>query len=273
MKHPLPSHPRAVVTGGASGLGRAFCLALADRGARLMIADIDEVGAAETKRLALGRGATEAITMRADVAVLEDVEALAERAQAAWGGADLVINNAGVATAGRVGETTMEHWRWLMSINLWGVIHGCHVFAQRFRAQGSGHIINVASAAGLLNAPEMGAYNVSKAGVIALSETLAAETRNENVHVTALCPSFFATNIGKNARGVESRQRDMVEKLMARARIDAEGVARHALRSVESGELHSVPMADARWLWRLKRATPGAFSALAAKGTKAMKNL
>src|SRR6185312_10510780 len=114
----------------------------------------------------------------------------------------LVINNAGVAVGGRVGEVALDDWRWIMGVNLWGVIHGCHVFATQLRAQGSGHILNVASAAGLLAPPGMAPYNVTKAAVVALSETLRGELRDAGVGVTVLCPTFFRTNIAASSRAV-----------------------------------------------------------------------
>ena len=122
-------------------------------------------------------------------------EALAAEADRAFGGTDLVVNNAGVAVGGPVGAVPLDDWKWIFGVNLWGVIYGCHVFVPRFKAQGHGHVINVASAAGLLSAPEMGPYNVTKAGVVALSETLAAELSGTGVGVTVLCPTFFRTNI------------------------------------------------------------------------------
>jgi len=177
---PLVDSPRAVVTGAGSGLGRAFCLELKKRGARLVCADIDEAAA---QRTASEVGGT---AVRCDVARIEDVEALAAAAERALGGVDLVVNNAGVAVAGPVGEVPLDDWRWIMGVNLWGVIYGCHVFAPRLKKQGRGHIINVASAAGLLAPPGMAPYNVTKAAVVALSETMSAELKQTGVGVTVL---------------------------------------------------------------------------------------
>jgi NAD(P)-dependent dehydrogenase (short-subunit alcohol dehydrogenase family) len=127
--------------------------------------------------------------MRCDVTRLADVRSLAE---ACTGAVDLVVNNAGVGAGGRIGELSIEDWRWT-DVDLYGVIHGCHVFVPILREQGRGHVLNVASAAGLLCAPHMAAYNVAKAGVVALSETLAAELAGSGVGVTVLCPTFFKT--------------------------------------------------------------------------------
>ena len=256
---PLVDSPRAVVTGAGSGLGRAFCLELRKRGARLVCADIDEAAAQKT---AAEVGGT---AVRCDVAKIEDVEALAAAADRALGGVDLVINNAGVAVAGNVGDVPLDDWRWIMGVNLWGVIYGCHVFAPLLRKQGRGHILNVASAAGLLAPPGMAPYNVTKAAVVALSETLGAELKPTGVGVTVLCPTFFQTNIGKNSRAMDGKQRALVEKLMARSKIQAGDVARLALDAAARNELYALPHADGRWMWRLKRWAPDSYATVTAK--------
>src|SRR5580704_16084470 len=255
----LPDHPRAVVTGAGSGLGRAFCVELAARGARIVAADIDLAAAEETARLVAGAGG-EAVVRRADVALAEDVEALAAEAERAFGGADLVVNNAGVAVGGPVGAVPLDDWKWILGVNLWGVIHGCHTFVPRFKAQGSGHVLNVASAAGLISGPGMGAYNVTKAGVVALSETLAAELAGTRVGVTVLCPTFFRTKIGESARDHTGRDtKRALHKLMDRARVQAPDVARFALAAADHGDLYALPHADGRWMWRAKRLAPAIF--------------
>jgi NAD(P)-dependent dehydrogenase (short-subunit alcohol dehydrogenase family) len=256
----LPKQPRAVITGAGSGLGRALSLELAGRGARLLLADIDEAGLAITAKLTGAAGA-ETATVRCDVSSAAEVEALAVSADERMGGTDLVINNAGVAVGGLVGEIPLADWTWIMGVNLWGVVHGCHSFLPRMKRQKSGHVLNIASTAGLIHAPGMGPYNVTKAGVVALSETLAAELVDTGVGVTVLCPTFFKTNIFASSRTTgEDAARAPVDRLMARARIQADGVARYAIDSVAAGRLHALPHEDGRWLWRAKRAAPGFFS-------------
>ncbi|MFT3766465.1 MAG: SDR family NAD(P)-dependent oxidoreductase [Minicystis sp.] len=255
----LPREPRAVVTGAGSGLGRAFCLELAARKARILAADINLAAAEETVRLVEAAGG-QAIPHRCDVAQPDEVEGLATRIEKEYGAADLVINNAGVAVGGPVGKIPLDDWRWIVGINLWGVIYGCHVFVPRFKSRGSGHIINVASAAGLLSAPEMAPYNVTKSGVVALSETLHAELSGTGVTVTVLCPTFFKTNIHRAAHShADAGTPDDIEKLMDRAKLQAPDVARFALDTADAGELYAVPHADGRWMWRLKRLAPEAF--------------
>jgi short-subunit dehydrogenase len=257
----LPSEARSVITGAGSGFGRALALELARRSSHLVLGDIDVASCEESARLALAAGARSVRTVRSDVTRLEDVEALAA---ACDGPIDLVVNNAGVASGGPIGVLPIETWRWTVEVDLFGVIHGCHVFVPRLRAQGRGHVLNVASAAGIVAAPGMAAYNVSKAGVIALSETLSAELAGTGIGVTVLCPTFFRTNIARSGRFTDDGVRAVAYRLVDRGK-SAEGVARAALASVERGELYSLPMLDAAWLWRLKRLLPGVFPKIIAR--------
>jgi NAD(P)-dependent dehydrogenase (short-subunit alcohol dehydrogenase family) len=257
----LSKQPRAVVTGAGSGLGRAFCIEIVKRNGRVIASDVDEASARATADLLKGA----ATPVRCDVTKVEEVEALAALAERDLGGVDLVVNNAGVAVGGKVGEVSMEDWRWLMGVNLWGVIHGCHVFVPRLRKQGGGHIINIASAAGFAGMPLMAPYCVAKSGVMALSEALYCELASAHVGVTVVCPTFFKTNIGKSSRGPEGIEqvRAMTEKLMDAGKLSAEDVARHALKTADAGDLYAIPMADARWLWRIKRLMPQRFLGIA----------
>jgi short-subunit dehydrogenase len=257
----LPKSPYAVITGAASGFGRALALLLAERGATLVLGDLDEAGLEETVELALARGARGAKRVHCDVTRLESVQALAGACEAE---VDLVVNNAGVSSGGAVGQAPLEDWRWTVEVNLFGVLHGCHVFVPILLAQGHGHILNMASAAGLLCPPRMGAYNVSKAGVVALSETLAGELEGTPVGVTVLCPTFFRTNICKNGRFPDERTRKTAEKLVRNGK-SAEEVALAALASVDKGRLYSVPMTDGRMFWRMKRLMPEGFRRTAGK--------
>jgi len=254
----LPQRPRAVVTGAGGGLGRALCLELARRRARVIAADID-LDAAEITAAAVRDAGGEARSVACDVAQEAQVWALAEHAAQAFGGADLIVNNAGVAVAGPMAEIPSADWAWIMGVNLWGVIYGCRAFIPRFKAQGHGAILNVASAAGLLCTPEMSPYNVTKAGVVALSETLCSELKPARIGVTVLCPTFFQTNIMQATRSHNGNHQHVAEKLMARAKIQAPEVARAALASVDAGELYSLPHADGAWAWRVKRVSPERF--------------
>lgn len=246
---------QSVITGAGSGLGRALALSLARRKGRLVVTDVNLESAEETARLARAAGAADATAYRCDVTRPED---LSDLSAAIAGPLDLVVNNAGVASAGRVGELSLDAWRWTIEVDLFGVIHGCHTFVPRLRAQGHGHVLNVASAAGLVHAPEMAAYCAAKAGVVALSESLAAELIGSGVGVTVLCPTFLKTDLLKTGRFASTESQLTAEKLMSRGK-DAGFVAEAALRSVEAGELHSLPMADGRLFWRMRRLAPHTF--------------
>lgn len=225
----------------------------------MLAADINLESAEETARLVRQAGG-EAIAHRCDVANADEVENLATTIEKAYGAADLVINNAGVAVGGPVGKVPLDDWRWIVGINLFGVIYGCHTFVPRFKTRGSGHIINVASAAGLVSAPDMAPYNVTKSGVVALSETMAAELQGTGVVVTVLCPTFFKTNIARAAHShTDKGTPDDIERLMDRTRVQAPEVARFAIDATDRGELFALPHVDGRWFWRLKRLVPEAF--------------
>lgn len=251
----LPSATRAVITGGGSGLGRALALRIADRKGRVLVADVNTSRADETVELIKSRGG-EAVAIRCDVSRLEDVEQLAETAEKLWGGIDLLVNNAGVAAAGPVGDLPIADWEWIMRINLWGAIHGCHVFVPKMKAQGRGFILNVASSAGIASFPDMAAYNVTKAGVISLSETLDAEVGGSGIAVSVLCPTFFKTNLMENFRAPSEEQRALADALFARSTMTADEVAEAGLRGLERGELIIIPQSDGNVVWRAKRLAP-----------------
>jgi NAD(P)-dependent dehydrogenase (short-subunit alcohol dehydrogenase family) len=257
-----------VITGAGSGLGRALSLQLARRRGRLLLSDLRLDRAEETAELCRREGAREVVAVAADVTRVEDVEALASRAEELWGGVDLLINNAGVGVGGEVGDTPLADWHFAFDVNLWGVVHGCHVFVPRFKRQGYGAVLNVASIAGLIHAPHMAPYNTTKAAVVALSETLRAELASSGIGVTVLCPGFFQTNILQETRSAAANYLRFAAGQMKLASLDADDVASYALRSVERGDLHSLPMRDTRWIWRLKRLSPSLFVRIVSRGRR-----
>ncbi|MGQ0701085.1 MAG: SDR family NAD(P)-dependent oxidoreductase [Panacagrimonas sp.] len=259
-KKKITSNAAAVVTGAGSGIGRAFALELARRGGRIVCSDINLAAAQETVGLIESEGQA-ATAVACDVTKLAEVEALAATAER-WldGPVDLVINNAGVGAGGsRVGDTPIEDWNWVLGVNLWGVIHGCHVFAPKLRAQGRGGIVNVGSTASFAAAPLMGPYNVSKAAVLALSETMAAEFQGSGVHVTALCPTFVKTNIVRDGR-IAGGASGFANKIMKWTGIAADGVARQTLDALDRHQLYVLPQFDARTIWRMKRLAPAVYA-------------
>lgn len=253
---PISKHAKAVVTGAGSGIGRALAVELAARGGQIVCADIDETSAKETARL-VERAGGNAITARCDVSSSDDVVALRDRAVDWFGEAPtLLINNAGIGAGGRtIGQASLDDWERTLGINLWGVIHGCHHFLPIMKQAGRGGVINTASAAGFAAGPRMAAYNVSKAGVMSLSETLATELAGTGLRVTVLCPTFVKTNLF-NGELIESSAAGAAARIADFAGMSPEKVARMTLDGHDKGRLYVVPQLDAKAIWLAKRLTP-----------------
>lgn len=255
--HRRTAGAKAVVTGAGSGIGRSFALELARRGGDIICADIDAERAAETVALIdqLPTGSGHAV--QCDVSDRGAIERLAAQAQEIFGGAPgLVINNAGVGIGGKpVGDIGFDDWDWALGINLWGVVYGCEVFTPILRSAGRGGIINVASAAGFAAAPSMAAYNVSKAGVMSLSETLAAELDGTDIAVTVLCPTFVKTNVFTDGR-ITPGSMNLSQQLARWTGLSADNVAARTLDAHDDGRLYVVPQFDANVIWHMKRHFP-----------------
>ncbi len=259
---PRRSHgARAVVTGAGSGIGRAFALEIAARGGQVICADIDEARADATVALIERNHPGVAHAFRCDVSRREEVEVLARFAESLFGSpVTLVVNNAGVGIGGkRIGEIGFDDWEWALGINLWGVVHGCEIFAPQLRAAHRGGIINVASAAAFAAAPSMAAYNTSKAAVLSLSETMAAEMSGSGVAVTVLCPTFVKTNVARDGR-ITPQSARLADTLMRLTGFSPDRVARTALDAHDRGQLYVLPQLDAHLIWRLKRYFPAQYT-------------
>ncbi|HZZ48896.1 MAG TPA: SDR family NAD(P)-dependent oxidoreductase [Pseudonocardia sp.] len=250
---------RAVVTGAGSGIGQAFAVELAARGGQVVCADLDVATAQETVDAITDEGG-KALAVHCDVAVEEQVRELAGQSHAWFGNLpSLLVNNAGVGAGGQtIEDTSLAEWQRVLDINLWGVIHGCRVFTPLLR-EGGGGIINVASAAGFASAPSMGAYNVSKAGVVALSETLAAELAGAGVRVSVLCPTFVKTDI-LNSEHITEGSVALAETLMRWTGVSPRRVVRTCLDAHDRGHLYVVPQLDAKAVWGAKRLAPGLYN-------------
>jgi NAD(P)-dependent dehydrogenase (short-subunit alcohol dehydrogenase family) len=192
----------AVITGAASGIGRALADRCVREGMKAVLADVEGEALTKTEASLKASGAA-VLAVRTDVSRAGDVEALARRAFEAFGAVHLLCNNAGVAAEAPVWESTLAEWEWVLGVNLWGVIHGVRVFVPRMLAQDTEcHIVNTASVAGLLSGPGLGAYKVTKHAVVSLSETLHYELaeRRAKVKVAVLCPGIVNTRIMESAR-------------------------------------------------------------------------
>lgn len=250
----------AVVTGAGSGIGRSFALELARRGGEVVCADINLDDAEQTVKLIYAETKQTAHAFRCDVGDKDAVQSLSVQAEKLLKNpVTLLINNAGVGLGGKFDEVSLDDWRWCMHVNLWGVIHGCHFFVPKFKKQGYGAIINVASAAGFTAAPEMTAYNVTKSSVLALSETLSAELYHDNIRVNVLCPTLVPTNIMKNGKLPSSYSNLADDLLQNHAFVTSDQVAKKTLNHLDEGKLYTIPQPDAKLFWLMKRAAPALY--------------
>ena len=230
----------AAVTGAASGLGRSMALAFAAEGMDIALADVDEVNLTAVADEVQEKG-VRAITLKVDVSQAAQVDAFRDQAIARLGAVHVVCNNAGVAPLGLLWESSVGDWEWILGVNLWGVIHGVRAFAPALIAQNEGHIVNTASVAGLISPPGMGAYNVTKHAVVALSETLYHDLRERKskVGVSVLCPAYVPTGIADSER---SRPKHLAASEKSREAQAKEAMVRKA---VKSGKISAAEVAQA----------------------------
>ncbi|MFZ2508301.1 MAG: SDR family NAD(P)-dependent oxidoreductase [Steroidobacteraceae bacterium] len=249
---------RALITGAASGLGLATAGLLAARGWRLGLLDrdADALAAAAVELRTGGSPLCEihAVDTTDETAVKSAVDNFAARCD----GLDLAMNSAGVAVAGSLLETPAADWDWIVNINLLGVAHCCRAELPQLVASGGGIVINIASAASFACAGRMGAYNASKAAVVALSETLYQEFADRGVHVAVAMPGFFRTRLMDRARAPADAAK-FAWRMMEASNLEADAVAREIVARAAAGATHIVLPARYRWLWRFKRLAPGAY--------------
>lgn len=252
-----------VVTGAASGLGRALAVRLARDGWHLALADLNTAGCEETRSLVERAGGTARVEPL-DVRDESQWHALRDSLRRDWPQCDLIVNNAGVVASGVVHETPMADWDWLLSINLRGVILGCHTFVPwLIENPRRSYVLNMASIAGLLAPGHMGAYNVAKAGVVSLSETMFAELKRHNVGVTVVCPWFVQTNLLDTGRFVHPREKAGGAMYMRQSRLTPDSVADYAVRRMYRDKLYAVTGFESRQMWLMKRHFPQPFASFA----------
>lgn len=245
-----PTNRRVLVTGGASGLGLALATAFLERGARVLIADLaptDERPASVP---------ADAEYLRLDVRSEDEWTAARDEVEKLWGGLDVLVNNAGIAQGGRIELLTEEDWQRIIDINLMGVVRGCRAFVPMLKAQGSGHVVNTASLAGLVHPPTMSSYTAVKAAVVAISESLRWELEPFGIVVSVLCPSFFRTNLASSLNSSDPAASAFASKLIDRSDRGAGQIAAEALDGINAGRFLVLPDPDARKSYRAKHLTP-----------------
>lgn len=250
------SSPVAVITGAGSGLGAAMARRFADAGWRIVVTDQHRERAETVAAELAGNGHA---ARRLDVTDDAEWRTLAGDIDSDFGRIDLLVNNAGVATGGMLGETPLADWDWVLEINLMGVVRGCHHFVQRFRKQGFGHIVNVASFAGLAGAPGIASYGTAKAGVVGFSEMLRAELAPAGVRVSVLCPAFVKTGLTETLRAPDDSYAARVQRWMDKSGVSAEDVAETVFEATRSGRFMLLTHPETRWQYRLKRWFPNLY--------------
>jgi NAD(P)-dependent dehydrogenase (short-subunit alcohol dehydrogenase family) len=247
-----------VITGAGSGFGLELARLGAQKGLNLVLTDVQQ-DALDAAVAELTHAGAKVAALQGDVSRAESVKALSDLCLERFGVPHIVINNAGVATGGLIWEHTRRDWDWVLGVNLYGVIHGVHTFtplmleAARKDPSWQGHIVNVASMAGLVNAPNMGAYNVSKHAVVSLSETLHQDLAlvTEQVHASVLCPFFVPTGIHMSHRNrpteLKSEDKPTPSQLIAQAmstkavtsgKVSAADVAKLVYDGIEAGQFY-----------------------------------
>jgi len=261
-----PSWKKAIaITGAGSGFGAALARLYAARGWRVAVTDIDESRARRT--LAEIRGDSDSFCMQLDVTRTQHWQRLYESVVERWGGLEVLVNNAGVAAAGDVEETSLEDWAWVLDIDLMGVVRGCHQFAGLMKRQKSGHIVNVSSFAGLAGLPFIAAYGVAKAGVIALSEALRAEMHPYGVGVTVACPAFVKTGLLDTFRATRPDAHAKVARWMEASGVSAAQVAEEIARAIGDKRFLLLTHSQTRGPWRMKRWFPETYFKMLAKSS------
>lgn len=250
----------AIVTGGGSGIGRAVCEALGSAGAAVVAADIDGEGAERTAATITGAGGR-ARAVQLDVSRAGEVQRLVDDTVAQHGRLDYIFNNAGIGIAGDVRDMTLEQWDRIIDVNVRGVIYGTMAAYAHMARQGSGHIVNTASSAGLAPAPMMTAYSTTKHAVVGLSASLRVEAADLGIRVSVVCPGYVNTPIFETSPILNADRKHVVDSIPFKM-IDPAEAGRAILRGVRRNDAFIVFPLHAQALWRMHRLSPGSLNPL-----------
>jgi len=249
---------RILITGATSGSGEALAVLFGRHGWRVAVTGRNpEKVALSAKKVRAAGG--QVLEIELEVTRHEDFERAARQVAEAWGGLDILVNNAGVAGGESIEDGSLDTWHRIIEINTFGVVHGCKAFVPVLRKSGGGHIANIASIAAIVSPPEMASYNVSKAGVVALSETLDAELAADHIDVTVACPGVFQSDLGVEGRVVASANARMIKSLRREQETTnqtAEKVIGRIVKDMAKRRLYSLPDNDSQAQWTIKRLSP-----------------
>ena len=249
---------RVLVTGATSGSGEALAMLFGRHGWRVAVTGRNRERVALSAKKVRAAGG-EVLEIELEVTRYEDFERAARHVAEAWGGLDILVNNAGVTGGESIEDDSIELWHRIIDINTFGVVHGCKAFAPILRESGGGHIVNVASVAAFVSAPEMASYNVSKAAILSLSETLDAELAPHHIDVTVACPGVFQSELGAEGRVLASPNARMMKSLRREQETTsqtAEDVVGKIVVAMARKRLYSLPGGDLRAQWIIKRISP-----------------
>lgn len=252
-------HKRILITGGASGLGKALAQQFAKLGWNIAIVDINMDGAnkvAEQLSKRFQNNGTNVITFYANLGEDSDFEQIAKEIGKRWSGLDILINNAGVGSPGGIEKISLQEWHRVINLNLNSVFRGCQAWLPLLKESGCGHIVNTSSAAAFMQIKDMICYNVSKAAVLSLSECLRKELAEHNIGVSVLCPYYFKSSLTDSMVEASEQTKINLKKAMERALLTADDIAKLTLQGIERNDFMIIPSRKLRWLYFKKRLFP-----------------
>lgn len=248
---------KILVTGAGSGLGKALAMRYATAGCEICVADVNVEGSNEVVELINQQGGS-AFFVPCDITKQWDVDKLAITLAERWQSLDVLVNNAGVATAGSIESESLEQWQWVIDVNVIGQVRMTKAMLPLLRKNRADqrNIINIASQAGITAGPGMGSYCVTKAAVVSFSETAHLELAEEGIHVSVACPAFFNTNLNRSLRSDDPGMQSVVDKMIKKSVITADEIAQKIIDRVAEGKFMIVTHKEGRRAFRLKRYLP-----------------